>query len=195
MTDANKTSLRIDWFDGTLIEDIRQNVSSSSQFEDEDSPEMQAQPQNPQEVEKKPIGFKRLMDISQLKPPILNVELSHRPEVAEISALGVREEHTETIRDSFFFELEHLKKDIMVIINQNPKECLPTDCEKSNKDPNNFKNLPIFPTKQDILGVNQVKIQPNIINGTYPSVEHYLDLQFKLLREDCFAPLREGICW
>lgn len=79
MNDPNKSSLRIDWFDGSLIEDTRQNISNTSRFDDEDSPETHSQSQKPREVEKKPIGFKRLMDISLLKPPILNVEVSHRP--------------------------------------------------------------------------------------------------------------------
>lgn len=63
-----------------------------------------------------------------------------------------------------------------------------------SKNPNSFQNLNIFPAKDDLLGINNVQIVPNIINGAYTSVEHYLDLQFKLLREDCYGPLREGIC-
>lgn len=63
-----------------------------------------------------------------------------------------------------------------------------------NDDRNYFKNLNIFPTQDDLLLDSEVPIEPNIINGAYPSVEHYLDIQFKLLREDCFGPLREGIC-
>lgn len=61
-------------------------------------------------------------------------------------------------------------------------------------NPDSFKILNIFPTREDLVK-NGAKIKPNIINGAYISVEHYLDLQFKLLREDCFGPLRDGICW
>ena len=67
--------------------------------------------------------------------------------------------------------------------------------ETKHPDKNYFKNLNIFPTQDDLLSTNKIPIQPNIINGAYPSVEDYLDIQFKLLREDCFGPLREGICW
>lgn len=67
--------------------------------------------------------------------------------------------------------------------------------EKAPVDPNSFKNLNIFPQRDDLLSESKLNIQPNIINGAYPSVEHYLDVQFKLLREDCFGPLREGISW
>ncbi|XP_013134088.1 PREDICTED: NFX1-type zinc finger-containing protein 1-like [Papilio polytes] len=301
MSDS-KSSLRIDWFDGTLIEDARQ-ATSSTQFDDEDKPETQTK-LTPKDVEKKPIGFKRLMDLSYLKPPILSLEISHRPgfwhlldidlkgdfivliiktlsniygslesedkskivsllrtrflksvfinnlktylkqlpnvrivekkmnmqlwddvetfflnifmlcegmfkfhikenevlfeilellEITETSAVGVREEHTETIRDSFFTKINQLKNDITMKISQETNDCLPTSTQIDN-DPTNFKNLQIFPTKDDLLGESKVVIKPNIIKGAYPSVEHYLDLQFKLLREDYFAPLREGIC-
>lgn len=226
MSDS-KSSLRIDWFDGTLIEDARQ-ATSSTQFDDEDKPETQTK-LTPKDVEKKPIGFKRLMDLSYLKPPILNLEISHRPgfwhlldidlkgdfivliiktlsniygslesedkskivlllrtrflksvfiknlktylkqlpnvrivekkmnmqlwddvesfylnifmlcegmfkfhikenevlfeilellEITETSAVGVREEHTETIRDSFFIKINQLKNDITMKISQ-----------------------------------------------------------------------------
>lgn len=62
------------------------------------------------------------------------------------------------------------------------------------KDPHHFKNLSIFPSKEDLLQKNNILIKPNITNGAYSSVEQYLDVQFKLLREDCFGPLRDGIC-
>ena len=78
MSEGNKASLRIDWFDGTLIEDARSNTSAASQFADEDQPESKPEPK-PQFTEKKPIGFKRLLDISTLQPPILNLEVAHRP--------------------------------------------------------------------------------------------------------------------
>lgn len=79
MGDGNKASLRIDWFDGTLIEESRSNTSAAtSEFADEEQPEP-IPAAKPQLIEKKPIGFKRLLDISTLQPPILNLEVSHRP--------------------------------------------------------------------------------------------------------------------
>lgn len=72
-----KPSLRIDWFDGTLIEETATNVASvASNFADEDQTEPQAAPKI---VEKKPIGFKRLLNLSLLKPPNLTVEIAYRP--------------------------------------------------------------------------------------------------------------------
>lgn len=72
-----KPSLRIDWFDGTFIEERAANVASTaSDFADEDQPEPQTSTKIP---EKKPIGFKRLLNLSLLKPPNLTVEIAYRP--------------------------------------------------------------------------------------------------------------------
>ena len=52
----------------------------------------------------------------------------------------------------------------------------------------------IVPKIGDIL-TNQVKpyLRKNITNGAYESVQHYLDVQFRLLREDFLMPLRDGV--
>ncbi|KAM3962671.1 NFX1-type zinc finger-containing protein 1 [Aphomia sociella] len=308
MSERNKASLRIDWFDGTVIEDIRPNAAAAAtEFADEE----ENQPQTctkPMNTEKKPIGFKRLLDISSLRPPVLTLELSHRPgfwnlldielkgdfivlivkilshvykslepgeksriasqlrtrfeksnflvalkkylaglpsvrivekkinfqlwndvelffsdvvslcegiinfgghsieylkeiyellEITDESAIGVREEHTETFSSELFVKIDQIKLNISKMISEDPSEQIlfhDNIPESNTDDPNDFKNLQIFPKRDDLLGKKGISIQPNIINGSYPSVKHYLDLQFKLLREDCFGPLRDGIC-
>ncbi|CAB3236602.1 unnamed protein product [Arctia plantaginis] len=305
MGESSKSSLRIDWFDGTLIEDVRPNTSSTTDFADEEQPEPK-KPDKPQYTEKKPIGFKRLHDISLLQPPILNLEVAHRPgfwnlfdekelkgdfivlilkilasiykslepgensklvkmlktrfqnsnflvylksyldelpsvrisekklnfhlwddaesfyvnvtnlcegiicfdsnneefikeildllEIVEVSAIGVCEEHTERFSEELFVKIETLKfKAMSLLKGQSTSDLAGTEPTQID-DRNYFKNLNLFPTQDDLLLDSEVPIEPNIINGAYPSVEHYLDIQFKLLREDCFGPLREGIC-
>lgn len=71
MGESSKRSTRIDWFDGTIVEDTR----AGSDFADEDQ---QGEPTS-KYTEKKPIGFKRLLEMSLLKPPVLTLEISHRP--------------------------------------------------------------------------------------------------------------------
>lgn len=58
--------------------------------------------------------------------------------------------------------------------------------------PENFRTLSIYPTAID-LEFGEPFLRPNILKGAYRNVEHYLDVQFRLLREDFIAPLREGI--
>lgn len=60
--------------------------------------------------------------------------------------------------------------------------------------PNNFREIPIYPTMEDILYDHEPFIRQNVIKGRYVGgIEHYLDTQFRLLREDFVRPLRSGI--
>lgn len=58
--------------------------------------------------------------------------------------------------------------------------------------PENFRMLSIVPTRDDLMDSTPF-VRPNIVQGAYNDVEHYLDVQFRLLREDCFGPIRDGI--
>ncbi|XP_022686760.1 NFX1-type zinc finger-containing protein 1-like isoform X2 [Varroa jacobsoni] len=82
-----------------------------------------------------------------------------------------------------------------------------TDSEKNTRDrrprilrgyritgaaPNNFREMSILPTKAD-LDQETPFLRKNIIKGSYSDVEDYLDVQFRLLREDYVTPLRVGL--
>lgn len=51
----------------------------------------------------------------------------------------------------------------------------------------------IYPTLDELLSTEPVDVKPNIVQGKYPSVNHYLEVHLSLLREDFICPLREGI--
>ena len=59
--------------------------------------------------------------------------------------------------------------------------------------PDNFRWLSVVPTQEDILQEGRPFLRRNKIDGSYKDAEHYLDVQFRLLREDFMRPLREGI--
>ncbi|RZC40520.1 AAA 12 domain containing protein [Asbolus verrucosus] len=59
--------------------------------------------------------------------------------------------------------------------------------------PNSFRRLNIYPNRNEILGSADIYLKKNIIKGPFESVEQYLDIQFRLLREDFMACLREGV--
>ena len=63
----------------------------------------------------------------------------------------------------------------------------------AQKPPNDFREIPICPTNKEIKSQEPTFLRKNIKKGRYEDVEHYLDVQFRLLREDFLEPLREGI--
>ena len=63
----------------------------------------------------------------------------------------------------------------------------------SMEPPNDFTEMSIVPKLADILFDQTPFLRKNITNGAYKSVHHYLDVQFRLLREDYLHPLREGV--
>lgn len=59
--------------------------------------------------------------------------------------------------------------------------------------PDDFTQMSVVPTLRDILTDQTPFLRKNVTNGAYQSVHHYLDVQFRLLREDFLRPLREGV--
>lgn len=58
--------------------------------------------------------------------------------------------------------------------------------------PQYYKSLSACPETTDIIS-NKVILSQNLMKGSYDNVEHYIDVQFRLLREDFIAPMRDGI--
>ncbi|KAF4525633.1 hypothetical protein B566_EDAN001232, partial [Ephemera danica] len=65
--------------------------------------------------------------------------------------------------------------------------------EQLNPPPNDFREISIYPSIEDVLNNDRPYLRSNVVQGRYFDVEHYLDVQFRLLREDYVRPLREGI--
>ena len=59
--------------------------------------------------------------------------------------------------------------------------------------PENFREIPIFPITDDVHTNDKPFLRANKQKGKYNDLEHYLDVQFRLLREDFMGPLRAGI--
>ena len=72
-----------------------------------------------------------------------------------------------------------------------------TDAEKERlyhvKPVDNYIEANIVPAASEIRTDEEPFLRPNLIDGRYPSVLTYLDVQFRLLREDFIAPLREAV--
>ena len=70
----------------------------------------------------------------------------------------------------------------------------PTSREKEDESepPDDFRQIDIVPTVEDLNNFNPF-LRQNKINEKFKSLDSYLDIQFRLLREDFVRPLREGI--
>ncbi|XP_021348884.1 NFX1-type zinc finger-containing protein 1-like [Mizuhopecten yessoensis] len=62
-----------------------------------------------------------------------------------------------------------------------------------DEPPDNFREMSVFPEKSDIQMEEGPFLRRNIREGAFKDLAHYLDVQFRLLREDFVGPLREGI--
>ena len=91
-------------------------------------------------------------------------------------------------------ELDSFKQDRdYVIKSERQKLCKRYINRVGENPPNDFRNIPICPTSQEIVTRERPFVRTNIIWGRYENADHYLDVQFRLLREDFLGPLREGI--
>lgn len=59
--------------------------------------------------------------------------------------------------------------------------------------PNDFRELSVYPTTEEITVHGRSFVRENVVKGPYKDVNDYLDIHFRLLREDFVGPLREGI--
>ena len=65
------------------------------------------------------------------------------------------------------------------------------DQESWNEPPQNFQELSVIPQSSDLLF--RPFLRENITDRKFRDLDHYLDVQFRLLREDFVIPLRDGI--
>lgn len=64
---------------------------------------------------------------------------------------------------------------------------------ENTEPPDDFHDLSVLPTLQDLQFNQKPFLRVNRTKGGYNNLQQYLDIQFRLLREDYLHPLREGI--
>lgn len=77
MSNSSKPFLRIDWFDGTVVEDTRPAIFEAEEDTSQQDIELASQ-NKPRYTERKLMGFKRLLDISQQETTSILLQLSER---------------------------------------------------------------------------------------------------------------------
>ena len=96
--------------------------------------------------------------------------------------------------DTGFDSVDDLEKKLHEVNELREKMiCLANSTLESDAEPpQNFRSLSIVPDAADLL-CSKPFLRKNIIDGKFNDLEHYLDVQFRLLREDFVMPLRRGI--
>ena len=73
------------------------------------------------------------------------------------------------------------------------EQCARTNYDQNEPPPDDYKLLPIFPSLRDIHPDDKPFLRANKAKGCFDDLNHYLDVQFRLLREDFIKPLRDGV--
>ncbi|XP_046560622.1 NFX1-type zinc finger-containing protein 1-like [Haliotis rubra] len=79
------------------------------------------------------------------------------------------------------------------VLDQSRSKQAERDELKEGGPPDDFRHVSIFPNADDIHPSEKPFLRKNKSVGGYRDLDHYLDVQFRLLREDFICPLREGI--
>ncbi|XP_052100582.1 NFX1-type zinc finger-containing protein 1-like [Mytilus californianus] len=66
------------------------------------------------------------------------------------------------------------------------------DAEDKFVPPDDFRTVSVIPGQNDILNIPKF-LRRNKVCGKYLNLDHYLDVQFRLYREDCVSPLRDAL--
>lgn len=75
-------------------------------------------------------------------------------------------------------------------VTQSPEQIKP----EPEEPPEHYTEISILPTSQEIHPTSRKPfLRANITSGRYRNWDHYIDVQFRLLREDFVGPLRAGI--
>ena len=79
------------------------------------------------------------------------------------------------------------------VIDQEFESVLKQEDESEAEPPRTFRELSVFPQAADLSTAYKPFLRVNVVNRRYRDLEHYLDVQFRLVRADFILPLREAI--
>ena len=86
------------------------------------------------------------------------------------------------------YQVEALKRKVI------EQQFVQFDQDQPESEPqSNFRDISVVPQAEDLSVSSKPFLRVNVVNRSYKDLEHYLDVHFRLLREDCVSPLRDGI--
>lgn len=121
----------------------------------------------------------RVVKISQLQ--ITVIETEHEVHICDEIKNNLKSiiDRAQDIKSRSELKQSSQKKDIINDVEEDP--------------PEDFHEISIFPTTDELVDMKKPFLRKNVVIGSYKDVNHYLDVQFRLLREDFVGPLRLGI--
>ncbi|XP_050295987.1 NFX1-type zinc finger-containing protein 1-like isoform X2 [Anthonomus grandis grandis] len=91
-----------------------------------------------------------------------------------------------------------LQTDLVTIENKfkkNENHVLAKNNNQSEEVPeDDFRSSPVFPSVSELIIPERPPLRRNVVKGKFSSVKDYLDIHYRLLREDFVNPIREDIC-
>uniref|UniRef100_A0A915JJM3 DNA2/NAM7 helicase helicase domain-containing protein n=1 Tax=Romanomermis culicivorax TaxID=13658 RepID=A0A915JJM3_ROMCU len=136
---------------------------------------------------------RKMLDSASTFVSMFNL-LSGTTNSAFLESCGLWDEKLDKLKAAFITLFNETKTKVSNYTDEEVKaRTLSAGVRKEKPPPNNFRELGVFPSPEEILFENRPYLRKNLVDQGYNSVEHYLDVQFRLLREDYIAPLREGI--
>ncbi|XP_044270386.1 NFX1-type zinc finger-containing protein 1-like [Tribolium madens] len=109
-----------------------------------------------------------------------------------------QDQHKQHISDGIKENVNKLNESIQIMIAEEEEKKKASIQKKvstliEEEPPDDFHQISVYPSTLELLGGTQVFLRKNVIEGPYKDANHYLDVQFRLLREDFVGPLRSGI--
>lgn len=98
----------------------------------------------------------------------------------------------DAVDDEIVFAYQHLTEQ-RKYAEREQKELADRKQEQEQKPDDDFRQYPVSPTAEEITRRICPKIRANKVDGAYEDLDDYLDVHFRLMREDFVAPLREGM--
>ncbi|XP_073956764.1 NFX1-type zinc finger-containing protein 1-like [Choristoneura fumiferana] len=113
---------------------------------------------------------------------------------SKICLEGLKAKHGFELPEEYVERMTRIRDSLTTYENEPKAKKRRIDCtaNEMGEPPESFRELSILPTPEELIA-DRPFLRPNVVKGAYVDKEHYLDVQFRLLREDCFGPLREGI--
>lgn len=128
-------------------------------------------------------------------PSIMNEKFKSVLMALNLSMTNAKLDQNISICDRIFDTLREITEQVTSFI-ENSKRISQEKSKNSSlkeiKAPDNFRDMEIIPTKEDFM-CQTAFLKQNLVQGSYRDCEEYLDVQFRLLREDFIDPLRTGI--